>query len=34
MAGAIVNPRELRIDRPNRRLVRRQEIVLRRMGGE
>jgi monofunctional biosynthetic peptidoglycan transglycosylase len=32
MAGAIINPRELRIDRPNRRLVRRQEIVLRRMG--
>jgi len=33
MAGAIINPRELRIDRPNRRLQRRQQIVLRRMGG-
>jgi monofunctional biosynthetic peptidoglycan transglycosylase len=33
MAGAIINPRELRIDKPNRRLQRRQQIVLRRMGG-
>ena len=33
MAGAIINPRELRVDRPNRRLLRRQQIVLRRMGG-
>jgi monofunctional glycosyltransferase len=32
MAGAIINPRELRIDKPNRRLLRRQQIVLRRMG--
>jgi monofunctional glycosyltransferase len=32
MAGAIINPRELRVDNPNRRLLRRQEIVLRRMG--
>ena len=32
MAGAIINPRELRVDRPNRRLQRRQQIVLRRMG--
>jgi monofunctional biosynthetic peptidoglycan transglycosylase len=32
MAGAIINPRELRIDKPNRRLQRRQQIVLRRMG--
>lgn len=32
MAGAIINPRELRVDRPNRRLLRRQQIVLRRMG--
>jgi monofunctional biosynthetic peptidoglycan transglycosylase len=32
MAGAIINPRELRVDRPNKRLLRRQQIVLRRMG--
>lgn len=32
MAGAIINPRELHVDRPNRRLLRRQQIVLRRMG--
>jgi monofunctional biosynthetic peptidoglycan transglycosylase len=32
MAAAIINPRELNIARPNRRLLRRQEIVLRRMG--
>jgi monofunctional biosynthetic peptidoglycan transglycosylase len=32
MAAAIVNPRELNIAKPNRRLLRRQEIVLRRMG--
>jgi monofunctional biosynthetic peptidoglycan transglycosylase len=32
MAGAIINPRELHVDRPNRRLARRQQIVLRRMG--
>jgi monofunctional biosynthetic peptidoglycan transglycosylase len=33
MAAAIINPRELRVDRPNPRLLRRQQIVLRRMGG-
>jgi monofunctional biosynthetic peptidoglycan transglycosylase len=33
MAGAIINPRELHVDRPNKRLLRRQQIVLRRMGG-
>lgn len=33
MAAAIINPRELNVGRPNRRLVRRQQIVLRRMGG-
>ncbi|MEZ5286339.1 MAG: monofunctional biosynthetic peptidoglycan transglycosylase [Vicinamibacterales bacterium] len=32
MAGAIINPRELSVARPNRRLQRRQQIVLRRMG--
>jgi len=32
MAGAIINPRELNVARPNRRLLRRQQIVLRRMG--
>jgi monofunctional biosynthetic peptidoglycan transglycosylase len=32
MAGAIINARELNVARPNRRLLRRQEIVLRRMG--
>jgi monofunctional biosynthetic peptidoglycan transglycosylase len=32
MAGAIINPRELNAGRPNRRLLRRQQIVLRRMG--
>jgi monofunctional biosynthetic peptidoglycan transglycosylase len=32
MAGAIINPRELNVAKPNRRLVRRQQIVLRRMG--
>jgi monofunctional biosynthetic peptidoglycan transglycosylase len=32
MAGAIINPRELHVVRPNRRLLRRQQIVLRRMG--
>ena len=32
MAGAIINARELNIGRPNRRLLRRQQIVLRRMG--
>jgi monofunctional biosynthetic peptidoglycan transglycosylase len=33
MAGAIINPRELHVDHPNKRLLRRQQIVLRRMGG-
>ena len=32
MAGAIINPRELHVDRPNKRLLRRQQIALRRMG--
>ena len=32
MAAAIINPRELNVARPNRRLLRRQQIVLRRMG--
>ena len=32
MAGAIINPREMNVARPNRRLLRRQQIVLRRMG--
>jgi monofunctional biosynthetic peptidoglycan transglycosylase len=32
MAAAIINPRELNIAKPNRRLLRRYEIVLRRMG--
>ena len=32
MAGAIINPRELNVGHPNRRLLRRQQIVLRRMG--
>lgn len=32
MAGAIINPRDLNVGRPNRRLLRRQQIVLRRMG--
>jgi monofunctional biosynthetic peptidoglycan transglycosylase len=34
MAGAIINPRELRVDKPSRRLLRRQQIVLRRMGSD
>jgi monofunctional biosynthetic peptidoglycan transglycosylase len=33
LAGAIINPRELSPARPGRRLLRRQQIVLRRMGG-
>jgi monofunctional biosynthetic peptidoglycan transglycosylase len=33
LAGAIVNPRELNPGRPGRRLLSRQAIVLRRMGG-
>jgi monofunctional biosynthetic peptidoglycan transglycosylase len=32
MAGAIINPRVLNPAKPNRRLQRRQQIVLRRMG--
>jgi len=32
MAGAIINPRELHVDHPNKRLLRRQQIALRRMG--
>lgn len=32
MAAAIINPRELRIDRPSTRLLRRQQLILRRMG--
>ena len=32
LAGAIVNPRVLNPAHPNRRLLRRQEIILRRMG--
>jgi monofunctional biosynthetic peptidoglycan transglycosylase len=32
LAGAIINPRELSPARPSRRLVRRQQIILRRMG--
>jgi monofunctional biosynthetic peptidoglycan transglycosylase len=32
LAGAIVNPRVLNPARPNARLIRRQEIILRRMG--
>jgi monofunctional biosynthetic peptidoglycan transglycosylase len=32
MAGAIINPRVLNPSKPNRRLLRRQQIVLRRMG--
>ncbi len=32
LAGAIINPRELSPGKPNRRLLRRQQIVLRRMG--
>jgi len=31
MAGAIINPRVYRVDRPNRRLQRRQAIILSRM---
>jgi monofunctional biosynthetic peptidoglycan transglycosylase len=34
MAGAIANPREMNIAKPNRRLLRRQQIALRRMQGE
>ncbi len=33
MAGAIINPRRLTINRPTRRLLRRQQIILSRMGG-
>jgi monofunctional biosynthetic peptidoglycan transglycosylase len=33
LAGAIINPRELNPAHPTRRLLRRQQIVLRRMGG-
>jgi len=33
LAGAIINPRELHVAKPNRRLLRRQQITLRRMGG-
>ncbi len=33
MAGAIVNPRELKISRPNARLRNRQRIIRARMGG-
>jgi len=33
MAAAIINPRELSPARPGRRLLRRQQIALRRMGG-
>ena len=33
MAGAIVNPREMNAAKPNRRLLRRQQITLKRMGG-
>jgi len=33
LAAAIINPRELSPARPSRRLLRRQQIVLRRMGG-
>lgn len=32
LAGAIINPRELSPSRPSRRLNRRQQIILRRMG--
>jgi hypothetical protein len=32
LAGAIINPRELSPARPSRRLNRRQQIILRRMG--
>lgn len=32
LAGAIINPRELSPSRPSRRLSRRQQIILRRMG--
>ena len=32
LAGAIVNPRRLNPARPTRRLMRRQELILRRMG--
>jgi monofunctional glycosyltransferase len=32
LAGAIINPRELNPGHPTRRLLRRQQIVLRRMG--
>ena len=34
MAAAIINPRELNVGRPNRRLLRRQQIVLRRPFGK
>jgi monofunctional glycosyltransferase len=33
LAGAIINPRELNPGHPTRRLLRRQQIILRRMGG-
>jgi monofunctional biosynthetic peptidoglycan transglycosylase len=33
LAGAIINPRVYSPNRPNRRLLQRQEIILRRMGG-
>jgi len=32
LAGAIINPRQLSPARPSRRLNRRQQIILRRMG--
>jgi monofunctional biosynthetic peptidoglycan transglycosylase len=34
LAGAIINPRLLNPAQPTRRLLRRQEIIARRMGGE
>jgi membrane peptidoglycan carboxypeptidase len=34
LAGAIVNPRVLTPGRPTRRLLRRQQIILARMGSE
>jgi monofunctional biosynthetic peptidoglycan transglycosylase len=32
LAGAIVNPRVLNPERPTKRLVRRQQLILQRMG--
>jgi monofunctional biosynthetic peptidoglycan transglycosylase len=34
LAGAIINPRALNPARPTARLIRRQQIILRRVGGE